>query len=98
MVVIIIWLGMQPVVVVRCSQWRDFVRAVLGKVARLFTVATLHIRAVATNMAYLSRDKHPSLLDIKLTVEDVRVAVVCYAALNFLTSLITSNKVWGSPL
>ena len=31
-----------------------------------------------------------------LSAEDVRVAISCCAALNLLTNLMTSDKVWGS--
>ena len=36
--------------------------------------------------------KHQSLLEIMLTVEDIRVAVTCYAVLNLSTRLMNSDK------
>ena len=58
--------------------------------AKSITAIMLGIRAV------FPQTKHLSSPDIKLTVEGVSVAVSWCAALSFLTSLMTSARVWGS--
>ena len=59
MVVIVMWLGAQPVMVVWCSWWGDLVRTVLGYVAKVFAVITLCIKAVVTDVAWLTGYKTP---------------------------------------
>ena len=61
----------------------------LGLSGQLFAVVTLHIRAVATNLACLSTGKTLVIIGHHVDLEDVMVAITCCTVLNFSTSLMT---------
>ena len=81
----------------RCALWWHSIWTICCYVAILITLKAMHVKGIMCNVAqFLTLKALISSLVIKLIVEEGnRVAVNCWVAWSFSTSLMASVRVWG---